>query len=436
MTRWLETDTYSNKDISTAVSVGVYTADADRLILVQVFADQVAGNGDYVFYVTHQINGAGSSYRMIPITTAAAASGVTAIAAQSGMIAVRSGDVLTVYLDGLAGDNSTPDTTVRWFELAALRPTTADRTLGVSAGGVADADVVAISGDATAADNLETMLDGTGGAQLTLKKLTINNTDPTGVGVQVNAYDGAHIEGTNRGVTLQGGSNQALYLLSATAAATLYIEGPTTGGKGIAISSPSDGSSLPNASGIYIQTEGGHPAILIDFTDPADAIKVVNSDNGNWALDDLISAINAKTTNLPASPAAVGSPMALVDDAITAAKFDESTAFPLTQADTGSTAVARTGADSDTLETLSDQIDGVGAGTGTGTYTDTVTDGVDPLDNVLVQLSTDSAGANMAYRAYTGADGVFAMHPDPGTYYVWLELAGYSFTQGAEVTVT
>lgn len=49
----------------------------------------------------------------------------------------------------------------------------------------------------------------------------------------------------------------------------------------------------------------------------------------------------------------------LADDAITAAKYDESTAFPLTSAETGATAVARTGADSDTLETLSDQLDGV-----------------------------------------------------------------------------
>lgn len=47
----------------------------------------------------------------------------------------------------------------------------------------------------------------------------------------------------------------------------------------------------------------------------------------------------------------------LADDAITAAKFDESTAFPVKQNDAGSTAIARTGADSDTLETLSDQLD-------------------------------------------------------------------------------
>lgn len=76
-------------------------------------------------------------------------------------------------------------------------------------------------------------------------------------------------------------------------------------------------------------------------------------------IDTEVAAIKAKTDLIPASPAAVGSAMTLADDAITASKFDESTAFPLKSADTGATAVARTGADSDTLETLSDQLDGV-----------------------------------------------------------------------------
>ena len=49
----------------------------------------------------------------------------------------------------------------------------------------------------------------------------------------------------------------------------------------------------------------------------------------------------------------------LADDAITAAKFDETTAFPLKSADAGATEVARTGADGDTLETLSDQLDSI-----------------------------------------------------------------------------
>ncbi len=75
---------------------------------------------------------------------------------------------------------------------------------------------------------------------------------------------------------------------------------------------------------------------------------------------------------------AVGSVTAgvtLADDAITAGKFDETTAFPLASADTGATAVARTGADSDTLETLSDQLDTVGTNV-SSVLSDTGTDGV------------------------------------------------------------
>lgn len=47
------------------------------------------------------------------------------------------------------------------------------------------------------------------------------------------------------------------------------------------------------------------------------------------------------------------------NDVITAAAYDESTAYPLKSADTGSTQVMRAGADSDTGKTISDQIDGL-----------------------------------------------------------------------------
>lgn len=124
----LETDTGTNADISSATAVGSYTATADKLVMVDVSIDAVAGGGDYVMYVTRQINGSGSAYRILPQTTMAAASGLTAISAQSGWITVRNGDVLTCYVDGLAGDTSTPDWTTRWYELA-----------GVTAAAVADA---------------------------------------------------------------------------------------------------------------------------------------------------------------------------------------------------------------------------------------------------------------------------------------------------------
>ena len=137
---YIETDTGTNVDIHAATAVGAYTSTGDKLIMVDVSIDAVAGNGDYVMYVTRQIGGSGSAYRILPQTTMAAASGLTAISAQSGWITVRNGDVLTCYVDGLAGDTSTPDWTTRWFELA-----------GVTAAAVADAVCdEALSGHTTA----------------------------------------------------------------------------------------------------------------------------------------------------------------------------------------------------------------------------------------------------------------------------------------------
>lgn len=117
---YIETDTGTNVDIHAATAVGAYTSTGDKLIMVDVSIDQVAGNGDYVMYVTRQIGGSGSAYVILPKTTMTAASGETAISGQSGWITVRNGDVLTCYVDGLAGDTSTPDWSTRWFELAAV----------------------------------------------------------------------------------------------------------------------------------------------------------------------------------------------------------------------------------------------------------------------------------------------------------------------------
>lgn len=124
MALWLETDSSSNVNISSATAVGAYTATGDALILPQLLVDQVAGGGDYVYYVTLQVGGSGSTYVFGPKTTNTAAAGETALGAQGGFIFARSGDVLTVYVDGLAGDTTTPDVMVRWaaFPLPAATP--------------------------------------------------------------------------------------------------------------------------------------------------------------------------------------------------------------------------------------------------------------------------------------------------------------------------
>ncbi len=79
------------------------------------------------------------------------------------------------------------------------------------------------------------------------------------------------------------------------------------------------------------------------------------------------------------------------------------------------------------------------AGTGGAlSYSDTVLDpeGV-PLDGVLVRLSTDDAGENTVDQVHTDTFGVF-MFTDltAGTYFRWMQLSGYTFAQGVEVTVS
>lgn len=138
--RQIATSTLSNQSLATALLTHTYTADADRLIYVRMTADQVAGNGTYVTYCTIQRLGAGSAYEVQPRTSAAVASGVTAIGFVSIGIPLLNTDVLKIYLLGLAGDTTTPDIITGIWEDDKLRPTTVDRTLDVSAGGEAGVD--------------------------------------------------------------------------------------------------------------------------------------------------------------------------------------------------------------------------------------------------------------------------------------------------------
>lgn len=85
----------------------------------------------------------------------------------------------------------------------------------------------------------------------------------------------------------------------------------------------------------------------------------------------------------------------IANDLITAAAFDESTAFPLTSADTGTTAVARTGADSDTLETLSDEIAAVQSELDNPDQFKADVSGVSTLDAAGVRTAVGLASANL-----------------------------------------
>lgn len=149
----------------------------------------------------------------------------------------------------------------------------------------------------------------------------------------------------------------------------------------------------------------------------------------------------------------------------------------VTNATYGLDKLARTGADSDTLKTLSDQIDGVSAGTiaaavwavasGSGTedtygnilddlteesggtyrfttaalaqapggggtlysYSSTVDDGSNPLDGVFIQCSTNASFTNIIGTTYSNASGAYTVRSDTaGTHYLRFQLAGWNFS--------
>jgi len=112
----------------------------------------------------------------------------------------------------------------------------------------------------------------------------------------------------------------------------------------------------------------------------------------------------------------------------------------VTNATYGLDKLARTGADSDTLETLSDQLDLISGSAGSGALAVTVTVNDEnslPLDGVECWITTDSAGTNVvAGTLSTDALGVVTFMLDAGAYYLWRQLSGYNFTNPTAITVS
>ena len=128
-----------------------------------------------------------------------------------------------------------------------------------------------------------------------------------------------------------------------------------------------DGSALGNVGTLPVEigTTGVLACVMANSEMDYDCVVVRFHDVAGSEYQDHVVEIYTAAQTLDAIDANVDSILAdtgtdgvvLANDAITLSKFDESTAFPLTASDVGATQVARVGADSDTLETLSDQID-------------------------------------------------------------------------------
>jgi len=148
-------------------------------------------------------------------------------------------------------------TTANLTHIQGTAPTTA------SAGKLSvEADTVAISGDTTAANNLEAMLDGTGVAgdvDITMRSLKIENDAGTGVDIDGSAR-GITVVGAGHGVYIEGAS-EALYIESSGSHAAMFVGDGANAGIYCSASGIGPGMKLvggpTGGSGLWIQAVAG-----------------------------------------------------------------------------------------------------------------------------------------------------------------------------------
>lgn len=416
--RLIETDTNANKDINAAVSVGAYTATATRGVIVRLLADQVAGGGDYIAYVTVQLAGAGSHYRIIPLTTGTAAAALTAIGFVSIPVPVDTGDVLTVYIDGLAGDTTTPDVRVDFYEQDYLRPTVTGRTLDVAATGEAGID---LTNKLDTAGILPTVAAGAENGLPILSAALATSANVTQVkGATISDLDASgNVLAKLANTVTHGGSTAQLALKKITVAnsdnqgVAFSLRGGNPISPGIAIELiRGDGSSGAGRIGGYI--DGVNNGVSL----ATEAIHDINFDvTGLQAIAD--AGLLAPTPGTPAD----GSVYDLLADASSGLTAQQTADAVNNLAPTGTPAVGSIGSHLDAI------LNGL---TGVGLlpliYTVTVTGTATPIEGVTVEVYTEEACINCIRRGTTNSFGVVTFWlTTTGTYWLRREKDGVTF---------
>lgn len=240
---------------------------------------------------------------------------------------------------------------------------------------------------------------------------------------QVNASVANVTEINGESVTAKAGENLSLFFDNSGNTTAKIVDDVGTGSGGTADWTSGEKNQIRQALGVTgttgATTGSGHLDAVKAKTDnlPSDPASETNVDANETKIDiidGVVDAIKVKTDQLNFTGTDVKATLdseqvtvatnndktgyGLANDAITSAKFDEVSAFPLKSADTGSTKIARTGADNDTLETLSDQMDTIDTNvdsiledTGTtlpGTLS-TIDGKVDTIDTVVDTIDTN-----------------------------------------------
>ena len=106
--RFISSASLGGQNISSSLLTATYTATAVDAITTRLFAAGISGSASYLAFITLQRLGTGSTYQVIPVTSASVEKGTTSIALTTIPVPVDNTDVLNVYLQGSASDTAAP----------------------------------------------------------------------------------------------------------------------------------------------------------------------------------------------------------------------------------------------------------------------------------------------------------------------------------------
>lgn len=281
---------------------------------------------------------------------------------------------------------------------------------------VLDANVAQISGDSTAADNLETMLDGTGGQTLSLRSIEISNS--SGNALEIHTADGHGIE------IIAGNGNDGIHILGAGGGDGIMVQGGATGHGIHAVGGSTSGDAvrLDVTSGVDLDAanivaaiaavqstanavetdtqdiQSRLPAALVSGRIAADAIAI----SGSTAAADAVEANIGNLDAAVSSRLATAGYTAPDNASIAAILVDTGTTLPATLADM---AGATFDTSTDSLEALRNRGDAAW----------TTATGFSTLDAAGVRAAVGLAAANLDTQLAALASALADIFADTGT---------------------
>jgi len=213
-TPFLELDSGSNLDITTEQATGSYTAPADGLFGCDFRISSMNNAAATITARLAHTTSGNTLIRSFYFSLPKFAATDTVFGWTFQPVPVKSGEKLVLYLQSTNASDTAVTWQVDWFDGMA-------------------ADAVKVSGDITAADNFETMLDGTGGKKLTLEQLRINSTSAGGaIDIDNSSYSGVSINGGTAALLIENDKTNfgAVQIYNANAAGVaLHVTGGGVG---------------------------------------------------------------------------------------------------------------------------------------------------------------------------------------------------------------